>query len=68
MNWQPIHTAPKNAEPILLSDGSGVSVGCWSGRWVAVANDRPAWEHDGEGFVSLDLDPTHWMPLPDPAR
>ena len=61
MTWQPIDTAPKTTEPILVLvrdffDGSGRhwTKGYWSNylnRWC------------GEG--GHEIFPTHWLPLPE---
>ena len=58
MGWQPIETAPKTGESILLAHGNSV----WIDEW---------WERDNEWLeVSVGGHqgevPTYWMPLPDP--
>ncbi len=61
-HWQPIETAPRG--PMILycypKDGTQWSVGLAyysvSGHW-----------HDSEGIFRR-VQPTHWMPLPDPPR
>lgn len=59
--WQPIATAPKDADVLLLYlDGSGVLPGYWEGkRWLAC-------ETSGLTGGGWHTEPTHWMPLPDP--
>ena len=66
-NWQPIETAPKDGQTILLSDGQKVLTGAWAdepGAWkVCPFNhdcDEPYW---GGGWTYAG-GPTHWMPLP----
>ena len=60
--WQPIETAPKGGELVLLSDvgwphatrrgGAPVKVGgWWDERW---------------NIFGASWKPTHWMPLPEP--
>ncbi len=66
--WQPIETAPKDGTRLILwgrEDGVGeprVWLGSWStGCWYA-----PSWvayEHRSETEY---LQPTHWMPVPEP--
>ena len=76
--WQPIETAPKDGEHILVSFGT---MGIWQVSWCA-----PAWaEHDDKDSWIWCVDdnkhgpyalrgyndegpraPTHWMPLPAP--
>jgi hypothetical protein len=76
--WQPIETAPKDGNEILLccatnADGKPITGTPW-GIFVQVAawwadDDYP---HDGEWVVycslssepRLHFDPTHWCPLP----
>jgi hypothetical protein len=65
--WQPIETAPK--------DGTTIDV-CnrWGDRSADVAWVDGKWRYWGvdgfgsPGWVSLDLSPTHWMPLPEPPK
>lgn len=59
--WQPIETAPKDADVLLLYlDGSGVQPGYWEDdRWIACETH---WLTGG----GWHAEPTHWMPLPDP--
>jgi hypothetical protein len=78
-DWQPIETAPKDGTPIdvwlgnaeqsdidfYCNDGTKRSTG-WSFRH---GQFRPA----AVGVPSLDritvfVEPTHWMPLPEPPR
>ena len=58
-DWYPIETAPKRDEgrDILVWDGfvcDVVNVGWWEG-------DEPVW-FNGD----VRVNPTHWMPLPEP--
>lgn len=63
MSWQPIETAPRNGTWVLL-------------RWI----DEVQFEQISKGafhtgyrywhcpFCMPDLEPTHWMPLPEPPE
>jgi hypothetical protein len=56
-DWQPISTAPKDGTWVLLySQHDGIRIGNW---------DRIEWADDGDGVA---LEPTHWMPLPEPPK
>lgn len=60
MNWQPIETAPKDGEYILVYAGR-VTVAWFSdGEWLDGMN------HDG--YEHETHSPTHWMPLPPPPE
>lgn len=60
MAWQPIATAPDTPKGCILlfcPGGEGVTCGyrwCSTTKWFG-------WHGD-----YLDIQPTHWMPLPDP--
>ncbi|NDB68765.1 MAG: hypothetical protein EB015_12325 [Methylocystaceae bacterium] len=54
LEWQPIETAPKDGENVIVTDGDEVNVGWWE-----FYNPEPEWG----GYI---LFPTHWMPLPPP--
>jgi hypothetical protein len=74
--WRPIETAPRDRR-VLLSEVSYkgeryANVGVWEEegyctkegwRLAYPISDGPAYDHNCDGF---DLDPTHWMPLPEP--
>jgi len=59
-HWQPIDTAPDTPKGVILlycpPPGEGVTAGYRGGlmQWRG-------WHDD-----YLDVQPTHWMPLPDP--
>jgi hypothetical protein len=61
MEWQPIDTAPKDGELILLFSPKGrgylIDIGHW---WF-----RDKWERELGG---AKLNPTHWIPLPKPPN
>lgn len=65
--WQPISTAPKN-EMILGffpdADTEIMIVGCLV---TDHPDDSPDWYHQDDRLgAPLDVEPTHWMPLPEP--
>lgn len=82
MEWQPISTAPKDGTWILLTGGEFVKYD-WngdtepdvvSGQYTNKLNGgldchwrwQFAWL-DG-GFYGEYMNPTHWMPLPEPPK
>lgn len=64
MIWQPIETAPKDGSKLLgweppdsiYTSPVLYAVCWWSGN---------GWVRDGDDF-DLVVEPTHWMPLPEP--
>jgi hypothetical protein len=59
--WQPIETAPEK-KAVLTNQGTGI----YSGQWyICEANGRVPACADWGVEVS-EIEPTHWMPLPDP--
>lgn len=63
MSWQPIETAPKDFTPILV-----FIPGTWElPHMIHVA----FWKKDGFRLQDEDhfiVEPTHWMPLPEPPK
>jgi hypothetical protein len=57
MDWQNISTAPKDGTPILCYEPNTgyIRVLRWDGNW----SDGDTWD---------DLEPTHWMPLPEKPK
>ena len=68
-DWQPIETAPRDGDTVLLCVQGHVTVGGWLDR---AAQDIEEYEPGAwEGWWTLDADegePTHWMPLPSPPE
>ena len=68
VEWQPIETAPKDGESILVFNSYGISEVQWCNEQdYDVPHDW--WYIDGmkAGYFGLRGDePTHWMPLPAP--
>ena len=68
--WQPIETAPKGRVILLwavtdLGDGGEVR------NWKMATGHTPfygpiEWTWDGYRLRQWDVQPTHWMPLPEP--
>ena len=69
--WQPIETAPKDADILLYgpsSDGPRVTEGYWMKAQYDYEFDRthPAFWFSMDGGFTKKYPPTHWMPLPEP--
>lgn len=78
MTWQPIETAPKDGQTLLL--GAFNSHGNWRtmrGQWVTQEQiddywddpwfAEPGWHETAvESETCWGIEPTHWMPLPSP--
>lgn len=71
MEWQPIETAPKDVPVMIFSTDArwpGVIIAICSSfvdeRGNLVAVDWGDFWQDGD----LDVEPTHWMPLPEPPN
>tara|TARA_R110000868_G_scaffold99334_1_gene273432 strand:+ start:1300 stop:1947 length:648 start_codon:yes stop_codon:yes gene_type:complete len=77
--WQPIETAPKDGTWILVGGGEtddeeearGIAVASWTRELNGSVGDRYArWQfavYDG-GHYGNYINPTHWMPLPQPPQ
>ena len=64
--WQPISTAPKDGTDILIMTGETMHVV----RWKNVHGDFDYWVVDDNKhgpFTLRGKEPTHWIPLPEPA-
>jgi hypothetical protein len=57
MQWQPIQTAPKDGTDILVCGHGVIRTAQWS------AKDQT---FRVNAYAFIRIDPTHWMPLPDP--
>lgn len=74
MTWQPIETAPKDGQKVLLVNGDGaIDIGCYVEDWLETskfvrhAKDGDVFRTVREDFGYWDTKiycPTHWMPLP----
>ena len=64
MEWQPIETAPKKGEAILVAFGYGFNAPCP----LVVRWDGDEWALPDTDAIRLTFLPTHWMPLPPPPN
>ena len=58
--WQPIESAPRRGELLILLDASGLVLGFFhipERCWYRYANG-----------ADYEIYPTHWMPLPPPSE
>lgn len=58
--WQPIETAPKDGAWVLVIEGQVPDKPQFVAKW----NDY-GWV-DCDDDVNYTINPTHWMPLPEP--
>lgn len=71
MNWQPIETAPRDGTEILLFQaiqyGVMMRVGNWDerGEHIDTGKRVAGWTEADDGYIGC-IEPTHWMPLPEP--
>jgi len=64
VNWQPIESAPLDGRHVLIVDDNAVSEARYiegEGWYLAQNDPTDSW---GPG----PLQPTYWMPMPDPPR
>lgn len=72
--WQPVETAPQDGFFLVYEDGAMRTMqrdnGVWSHSAIAVRRDTYGDEHLIDGAIIRDVirEPTHWMPLPEPAK
>jgi len=59
---RPINSAPKNGRILLFLEDCDWVIGSWNPK----AFDGPRWEDDGLETCPFIIQPTHWMPLPNP--
>jgi hypothetical protein len=64
-SWQPIEMAPQDGTRVLVHGERGPCVAEFHGStWYAIVDGDFAYYGDSDEM--RDVDPTHWMPLPDP--
>lgn len=65
-DWQPIETAPKDGEWVLLFSPDSIEPQSFVGQWRD--DDNPWggswWSDYPDAAYPIDSDPSHWMPLP----
>jgi hypothetical protein len=64
--WQPIETAPRDGEDVLLYIPEMLG---WPESWAIVTGqwDEPRWSSNALGGFNMG-NPTHWAPLPSPPE
>ena len=64
--WQPIETAPKTGVNICSwCKEYGLTICSWTGHEDENGNFEEGWI-SFDGGMTFKLDPTHWIPLPNP--
>ena len=60
MTWQPIETAPKDGDGLILTNGYIVCCGYWE-------DDIQTWLYHEypDSYNAYRIYATHWMPLPE---
>ena len=66
--WQPVETAPTDTDLLLFG-----RFGSQRGLYTGIKNARYGWSYSFMGtedvrddYYGDDVNPTHWMPLPEP--
>jgi hypothetical protein len=71
-DWHPIETAPRDGSIILLTHAGRTLAGYYGLAQAAMqveSDKRHPWEFlDETNGTNAVTDPTHWMPLPSPAK
>lgn len=64
--WQPIETAPKDGTLLI---GFVPESALYEVIFIRHYEDEDCWRHDmGNETVPMDVEPTHWMAIPDRPR
>lgn len=73
VEWQPIETAPRN-EKILcadIRDGQFCEMSMLEKQYTGYVDEDGEewlWQYHGFGYDCTGIEPTHWMPLPEPPQ
>ena len=62
--WRDIASAPKDDDVLLYSENEGVRAGYWYD--LQTPPPHGWWAVETQGLTGGIVQPTHWMPLPDP--
>jgi len=65
-SWQPIETAPRDGTAILAAWNMLYKAKRWTVQPVVFLYG--GWLHSWDEDEELPLEPTHWMPLPQPPN
>jgi len=71
MDWQPIETAPIGVTALfLIKWGKSPAIGEWDGKFLSVNTEHISvscgtYCYGGSVCTDTEVQPTHWMPLPD---
>lgn len=63
--WQPIKTAPKDGQRIVVGYGRQSN---FPVKIVWYDRLHRCWLHYGEADLGLEYNATHWQPLPEPPK
>lgn len=73
--WQPIATAPKDSDRILITDGEAIEFGRWGYDLIRTRGGtyqrKYCWLAENYGYDGDSgefMNPSHWMPPPEPPK
>jgi hypothetical protein len=69
--WKSIETAPNDRTIILFAETDIDSIGIahnWKMATGCKLSGGDGWQWDGRYLKAYDVQPTHWMPLPNPPQ
>ena len=68
VGWQPIRTAPKDGEALLVWGGSGYWIAAWRLPMTYEPQAETHYKHEWRDGSGRWASPTHWMHLPLPPN